>query len=180
MKTLTTLLASAMLLTPALSQAKDYRQYDYARVQQVTPIYRTIERRVPVENCWVERVRNERYRGGHDSATGTLVGGVIGGAIGHAVGHGKSNKKLGAVVGSVLGASVGHDISRRRSEPGYTEVSYDDVERCEVTYRREVQQVADGYDVLYRYRGRTYNTHTDYHPGKRIKVDVRVRPARHY
>lgn len=152
---------------------------DVAHVTKATPIYTTIERRVPERECWVEQVREEAPRHRRNTATGTIVGGIIGGAIGNAVGAGSENKKVGAVVGTILGMSVGNDISRahnRRYPAGYNEVSYRDVERCEVRHRIETEQELVGYDVTYRYKGRTYTTQMDHNPGRQLKVAVNIRP----
>lgn len=165
----------AMLLTMAapFAAADSHRNVDYAQVTDVVPIYQTVTRRVPQQECWTETVRVERSR--PSSATGTIVGGVIGGAIGNAVGHGRSNKKVGTVVGSILGMSVGHDISQRHNAQ-YNNASYEDFERCETTYTNETEERLDGYDVTYKYHGQTFHTRTQNHPGKRIKVAVQVRP----
>lgn len=173
-------------LVSPLAMADKHRQVDYARVLAAKPVYQTVERRVPVENCWTEQVREETpvyqaasYDRKPRSATGTIIGGLIGGAIGNAVGAGDENKKVGTVVGAVLGASIGHDVSRRRSggyEVSHTEVSYRNVERCEVQERYESEQVPVGYDVTYRYHGQTYTTRTRNHPGEKMKVAVQVQP----
>lgn len=168
---------AALLGASSLSLAENHRFYDYAKVKEVTPIYKTYQHRVPEENCWVETVKTERHRPRRNSATSTLVGGLIGGAIGHAVGHNKSNKRVGAVVGSALGLSIGHDIGRRNRQPDRYDVSYDDVERCEVSYQTETEERLTGYDVTYKYRGEIYSTFMEEHPGKRIKVSVNIQPV---
>lgn len=156
--------------------AGQYRHTDYARVVAVEPVYRTIERRIPQQECWVETVRQEVPVYTASSATGTIVGGIVGGAIGHAVGHGRSNKQLGAAVGTVLGMSVGSDLSHNR-RGGYTEVSYRDVERCEVRHAVQTERRLLGYDVTYQYQNQRYTTRMGRHPGKRIRVAVDVSPA---
>lgn len=169
------------LSTVAFAAKPTSHREDYAQVKKVTPIYKTVEHRVPHRECWVETVRTEKPRR-HNSATGTLVGGVIGGAIGHAVGHGNSNKKVGAVVGTLLGMSVGNDISRqsRHNNNSHQQVSYNDVERCETTYRYETEEKLSGYRVSYRYHGQTYTTRTRKHPGDRIRIAVNIKPAGAY
>ncbi len=180
MKTFAKTMALMCLSASPLAFADSHRFTDYAKVTRATPVYQTVEHRIPQESCWVETVRTERNHRHNDSATSTLVGGLIGGAIGHAVGRGKSNKKLGAVVGSVVGMSVGHDIGHKNHRTRHQTVSYDDVERCEVSYRTEVEERLSGYDVTYLYRGESYKTHMKTHPGKRIKVAVNVRPVVNY
>lgn len=161
----------------ATAFAGPYRHTDYARVVAVEPIYRTVERTVPQQECWVETVREEVPVYTASSATGTIVGGIVGGAIGHVVGHGGSNKKLGAAVGTVLGMSVGNDLSRNRHGGGYTEISYRDVERCEVRHAVQTERRLLGYDVTYQYQNQRYTTRMGRHPGKRIRVAVDVSPA---
>ncbi len=174
-------LISVIAAAPLLANAEQHRFFDYAKVREVKPTYQSVAHRIPQEDCWVERVRTERHPRSNTSATSTLVGGVIGGAIGHAVGHGKDNKKIGAVVGSMLGLSIGRDIGRRQHRHGdYPEVFYDDVERCETSYRTETEERLTGYRVTYQYRGEVYTTHMDEHPGQRIKVAVSVRPVKEY
>lgn len=178
MKVITTALALISIIAAPLSMAGASRHSDYAKVTHVNPVYQSVKHRVPEKHCWVETVRTERHHP-RSSATSTLIGGAIGGAIGHAVGHGKSNKKLGAVVGSVIGMSVGHDLGRR-DHGNRTRVTHKDVERCEVQYRTETQQQLHGYDVSYRYHGKTYTTFMKKRPGKKIKVAVNVRPVSKY
>ena len=159
----------------AASIADSNRFVDYARVVSADPIYKTYEHRIPRESCWIEQVREERPR--HRSATSTIVGGIIGGAIGNAVGAGDDNKKVGAVVGSILGMSIGHDIGRHHAHHHKNyRVGYKEVERCEVKYEIEREEKLSGYDVKYHYRGETYQTRMNQHPGKRIKVAVHVQP----
>lgn len=50
------------------------------------------------------------------------------------------------------------------------------VERCVTTTVSHRERRLNGYRVTYVYRGNTFNTITDYHPGDRIKVNVQVRP----
>jgi len=175
----------ALLISlPNTAQAQSERFFDYAKVQSVAPIYKTYRHRIPQETCWTETVRRE-YEAPrqYQSATSTIVGGIIGGAIGHAVGHGKSNKRVGTVVGSVLGMSIANDARQRNQRNRHHDerhVSYDDIERCDVSYRTEAEEKLIGYDVSYSYRGETYHTHMDKHPGKRIKVSVSVQPVSDY
>jgi uncharacterized protein YcfJ len=153
------------------------RHTDHAKVTNVVPIYKTIEHRVPSESCWVETVREERHVKPRRSATGTIVGGIIGGVVGNSVGRGSDNKKIGAVVGTVLGMSVANDIQRHsRRDRGHDEVSYHDVERCEVSHTIEREEILTGYKVHYRYQGNHYQTFMDRHPGDKIRVAVQVKP----
>lgn len=152
----------------------------WAKVTHVEPITKTFTERVPRESCWQEQVRYEvPVGGGYESATPALLGTLIGAAIGNSLGHShhKSNRNIKTVAGGLIGASIGADIGRRHSGPQGTRVEYRDEERCEVSYDTRYEERVVGYDVSYRYRGETYRTRMDYDPGKKIQVNVKVRPV---
>lgn len=155
----------------ALAPAVKAENYDFARVTSVTPVYESVTQRIPQQECWMESVQVNRPE--QHPAAGTIVGGVIGGALGHAVGHGKRNKKMGAVVGTMIGMTVGNNMSKRR--PQHAE--YREFERCETHYVTTTEERFSGYDVTYSYHGKRYTTHTQQHPGDRIRVAVHVRPV---
>ena len=160
---------SAILGISSVANADHNRHsYDYARVIDARPIYRTVTHRVPVEKCYVETVRVDHRH--NDDAT--LVGGLIGAAIGHNLGHGKHHKGARTVAGAIIGASIANSATRHNNHSEYR-----DVERCNTRYEIERHREVVGYDVTYRYRGETYRTRTDSHPGDRIRVSVSVRPA---
>jgi len=137
--------------------------YDFASVNSVNPIYETIEHRVP-QRC-NHSSHNYDYPK-HQSATPMIIGGVIGGAIGNRVGSNKSNKKVGAVVGSILGATIASDINRK------------DRHHCTTRYTTRYEQQLVGYDVLYSYRGSTYRTTMQDHPGNRLQLRLSFDPVR--
>lgn len=144
---------------------------DYAKVTHVSPIYETITIREPHKQCHLEErvVRHHSQR----SATPTIVGALIGGAIGNKLGHNKSNKRVGAIAGAILGGSIASDYSRNnRQQQHHTKT-----ERvCNTTHSTRYEKQVTGYDVNYKYRGRTYSTVTHTHPGDRLQVAVDVRP----
>lgn len=149
--------------------------WDYAKVTAVEPIYRSVSRSVPREQCWVETVRVDH--GTHHSHTGAVVGGVVGAAIGNSVTRNSHHRPAGTVAGAIVGAAIGADISAKNRSHHDVVSEYRDVERCKTTYVTEYEQRLIGYDVNYLYHGRSYQTRTDEHPGKRIKVAVSVRPT---
>lgn len=163
-------------LSANANAGRQHRDYDYAKVSSVEPIYQTVSHRVPIEQCRIETVR-VRHDRGYQSSTGTIVGGIVGAAIGNRLGHKKRNKQVGAIAGAILGASIGSDISAKNRHHTDSRSEYRDVERCSTYYETEQEQRLVGYDVAYRYHGRTHHTRTDRHPGKRIRVSVTVRPA---
>jgi uncharacterized protein YcfJ len=144
--------------------------YDTARVVRAEPIYETVKVSRPVEECWTEQVVVDDGRRG--SVAGTIAGGIIGGAVGHQFGRGRGKTAL-TVAGTLLGASIGHDLTRR---PGraYRVVHQ---EHCELVEQIEYQEQLVGYRVKYRYKGETFYTRTDEHPGERIRVRVDVDPV---
>ncbi|MBE5314118.1 MAG: glycine zipper 2TM domain-containing protein [Xanthomonadales bacterium] len=153
--------------------------YDYARVVEVRPIIESYREPVRSEQCWSEPVtyrEPDRYRGGSRDRAPAILGGIIGGAIGNQFGSG-SGRDAATLAGAALGYAAVRDSQRHRG--GYIEgreyTRYEDRCRVVTDYRREDRVV--GYDVAYRYRGRTHWTRTDFHPGDRIQVEIDVRPV---
>ncbi len=146
--------------------------YDYAKVEHVKPIYRTVRVNRPRQECWQEDVIH-RDRGGR-SATPLVVGGILGGAVGHQIGNGRG-RDIATVAGALLGASIGNDM-RQRDYRGREWVSTENVCRDVVDYSEERRVV--GYEVSYRYHGRHYVTEMDHDPGRRVRVAVDVAPVR--
>jgi uncharacterized protein YcfJ len=142
-----------------------------ARVINAEPLYETIEVAQPVTECWTERVtRNHR---GHGSYIAPIAGGVIGGFVGNELGRGRGKTAL-TVAGTLLGASLGNSYHRshHRQRP-----TVEHVRRCETVDRYEQERQLVGYRVKYRYEGQTYYTQTTEHPGKHIRVRVKVSPV---
>lgn len=170
-----TCLATILTVASASAMAgdryhQDYRGYDNgdkARVTHVEPIYRTVMVTTPERECWEEP---RRYDRGHQSYTSTIAGGLIGGVIGNQFGGG-SGKTAMTIAGTLLGGSVGRDIGARDHH-----VDYGYEQQCRVVERQHREQRLEGYEVSYRYHGKTYTTFMDHHPGKFIPVDVHVEP----
>jgi uncharacterized protein YcfJ len=161
---------------------------DYAQVIDSRPIYRSVSRQRPKQQCHIENVayqeRNPYYQpaSNYRSATPMLLGGVIGGAIGHKAGHHKKAKNAGAVIGALLGGSIGRDLyskSRRnhhQNQQAQTITRYRDQEVCHTRQHTEYEEVLEGYDVSYQYRGRTYHSRMKRDPGHQIRIAINVRP----
>ena len=142
-----------------------------ARVIKAQPLYETVEVARPATECWTEQVtRNDQRRGEYIAP---IAGGILGGVAGHQFGGGRGKTAL-TVVGTLLGASLGQEYNRSnyRQRP-----TVEHVRRCETVDRYEQQQQLTGYRVKYRYEGKTYYTQTTDHPGKFIRVRVKVSPA---
>ena len=156
--------------TPALAGTA----YDEAEVVDAQPVHELVRHVTPREECRLERVP---VHAEHRSATAPLVGAVIGGAIGNAVGHNKRNKQVGTVVGAVLGGSIGADIARdhdrRHRHRGR---AWERREICRVVEDISFEEEVVGYDVTYRYGGRTHTARMSRDPGDSVRVRVRVAP----
>ena len=151
--------------------------HDRARVVSSVPVYETVSRQVPVQECRTERVAYPTRSNHRASPTGGILGAIIGGAIGNAVGHKKRNKQVGTVVGAVLGGSIGADIARQNRGYRVERVEYRHEEVCEVVNEYQQEERLSGYDVTYVYGGKTYNTVMPHDPGRSLRVRVRVSPA---
>lgn len=163
------LIAVLTLIASVSANAKPgAKHHEWARVTDVRPAYRYVEHTIPREHCWTEVVE---YRNGPNATT--LIGGIIGGTIGNEIGRGKRHQDLGTALGTVIGMAIAEDIQGNPASRSHLR----ERERCEVRYERERERVLHGYHVEYRYNGRYYETFSREHPGRRIRVDVDVRPA---
>lgn len=167
------------------SEPRDYDrrrapEAEFAEVISAQPIYRSVRIEEPRRECYDERVVYQEQRGGYynDNGAGTIVGAVIGGVLGHQVGRGHS-RRAATAIGAVIGAGVGQQVSRQHAPRPETvqRVGYEEV--CNTVVDHRVEQRIESYDVTYRYGGRTYHTSMPYDPGRRIPVDVNVRPVRY-
>lgn len=172
--TLLTLSSTTLFADNDDYQTNDYYQ-DTARVTHVEPQYTTVRVSTPQRECRQER----QYRSNsnqHQSYTTTIAGGIVGGVLGNQFGGG-NGKKIMTVAGALLGGSVGRDYNYNKSRP---HSSYDTVEQCRTVDRFHDERRNDGYRVTYRYNGKSYTTHMNSYPGKRIPVEVSVRPVNDY
>ncbi len=150
----------------------DYDRHAYfakAKVVDVEPIYTTVRVSVPHEECYTEEVRRPVYHRHSDGAA--VVGGIIGGILGNKIGHGE---KGATIAGTLVGAAIAKNANRHRDY--YEEqVSYEDRCLTRVSYRTEER--IDGYHVTYKYKGEEFTTRMDEHPGKYVRIRVRVSPV---
>ena len=157
-------------------EVRDNAAYDYARVVDVDPIITYVNVRRPHRECWDEIVYEEAPRRRYSTAGPTVVGGIVGGVIGRQFGSGRGRDAM-TVVGTLVGSAIGHDAAVRRYEREQVEVVSRSVERCRTSYSYDREERIEGYRVTYQYRGRTFTTRTDSHPGDRIRVRVSVIPV---
>ena len=180
------LLVCLMLLSAAASAAPPWARAGsdeltnhhiaYAKVVDVTPVYREVRKSVPVEECWQEPVTETRHiRHSGNTAGGTLAGGLIGGIIGHQIGKGRG-QKLSTAVGTLIGAQLGHDAAS--GGPHASSQTYTRMQNfCEQHNQVSYEEVLDSYRVTYRYEGDEYRVNMPYDPGSKIKLKVSVEPV---
>jgi uncharacterized protein YcfJ len=187
MKTLKTTIAVVILIVAGTASAdhknhgqKQYRDshrqdlFEYAKVVDVRPIYREVEVSRPVRECWEEPVYHTRDHY-PKSAGGMLAGGLIGGIVGHQFGKGRDNN-VATAVGTLIGAQIGHDaVNGHSQQHSSTVVGYE--EHCKTRHQVSYEEVVDGYDVTYKYRGKRYHVEMPYDPGKRIKMRIQITPV---
>ena len=123
----------------------------YAQVLRASPVYETQRVRLPEERCE-----------GGTGAVGAVAGAVVGGALGNQVGKGDGNKAA-TVAGAVLGGVIGRRVDRNGAH-------------CRTVLVEREQRRLVGYDVEYRYQGKTYMSHMAADPGNRVRVRVSVQP----
>jgi uncharacterized protein YcfJ len=154
-------------------QIANSRHFEYAKVIDVEPLYREVRVSSPVRECWDEPVYHTESRQSK-SAGGMVAGGLIGGIIGHQFGNGRSNK-IATAMGTLIGAQIGHDASNGHAKRS-TRTVVDYRETCRVNHKVSYEEVIDGYQVTYKFRGNRYQIEMPYHPGKRLKMRVEFSP----
>lgn len=135
------------------------------RVLSATPIIEQVA--VPRQVCGNETV----YTGPRTSGGGAVLGAIAGGAAGNAIGRG-NGRAAATALGVIGGAVLGNQIE------GNGRPDYQNVQRCgvETTYENRTA----GYDVVYEYAGRRYNTRTQTDPGRYIALRVQPEDQRDY
>ncbi len=184
-KILTFALSAALISGCATAGRYDYVDYDEdyrdgssiefvdeAKVISANPIYDTVRVNDPETRCWNEKVYHRRPASRNDSYTPTIAGAILGGAVGHQFGKG-DGKDVMTVAGMLLGGSIGNDLGNKPVHGG----RYATTERrCEtVDNYRETRELV-GYNVNYKYRGKSYWTETVSDPGKYLKLRVNITP----
>ena len=153
--------------------------YDWADVVRVDPIIDVVEQPAYREQCWDEPVTYRepvRYVRQHGPRSSAVLGGIVGGVVGNQFGHGHG-RDAATVAGALLGYSAVRDAQRYggQYEGGHEYVRYE--RRCAQQADYHADERITGYEVTYRYRGRLYQTVTDYPPGRRLQVRVDVSPV---
>jgi uncharacterized protein YcfJ len=126
---------------------------DEARVTHSKPIYKTVTKKIPYQECWDEQVpvRRGRYSS-NDDYLGPLIGGAAGGIIGNQIGGG-SGKTVATVGGAILGTIVGSNLSK--GDRYYDEgPRYVTKQRCSTRYHSEDEEKFVGYKNIANYKGK--------------------------
>jgi uncharacterized protein YcfJ len=169
---------AAAPISTASAAERGRSHHDWAKVVSSKPVYDAVRIVTPRTQCWTERVAYEHHYHGARSPAPMIIGATFGGLLGHEIGHKGRSKRVGTVVGALLGGTIGHEIGReRRGRASDVRREYRDEERCETSEEVTWENALRGYDVTYRYHGRSYETQLAHDPGDRIRVKIDVIPA---
>lgn len=157
----------ALILVAGSLFANSFSYTEYVEVTKSEPVYRTIIKRVPYQECWDEEVPVSRED--DSDAVGALIGGVAGGILGHQVGRG-GGKTAATVGGAIIGTLVGKNLSQSHSQNG---VEYKRVRRCRTRYDEHEERVQRGYKNYAYYNGQEIIKYSK-RPLRRIKIFVTI------
>lgn len=156
---------STLALAAGAAQAQDYE--DWAPVKSVTPQYEQVNN--PQQECRTEYVPVSAPAA--QGYAGPVIGGIAGGLLGSTIGKG-SGRVAAAATGAVIGTIIGANVQGSQAQAaGGTQP----VQRCATVDRWE--QRVTGYQVVYDYAGRSYQTVLPYDPGPNMRVKVAVDPV---
>ncbi len=154
----------------------DYARQDrdeYARVLEARPRYVEVRVDVAERGCWSQ----SRDRGERNHAGGALLGGLLGGVLGHNLAGG-DERGFATAAGALAGGVIGHELARQQdNDDGGRSPRYDGGTRCQSVVRPRYERQFDGYDVIYEYDGRRYQTHLPYDPGAWLDLSVVNAPS---
>ncbi len=159
------ILASVAAILGTTAHAEQAFHYDYATVLEATPVVKIVQRTDYERECKPKVIRYER-RARDGSA---LVGTILGAAVGHALGS-RSKHRTGV---TIAGALVGKEIGKSNSRVVTNERVEQHCDMIPVTWDEE--QVV-GYNVVYRYNDRTFESRLPYQPGDTLKIRVLLTP----
>ena len=160
------LLISAIAATLGVSAtAEQAFHYDYATVLESTPVIKIVERTDYERECKPRVIQYQKPA----KKGNTLVGTVMGAAIGHALGH-RSKHRAGA---AVAGAIIGNSIAKNSGTSYIQERVENHCQMIPVTWQEE--QIV-GYNVVYRYNERSFESRLPFKPGDTLKIRVLLNP----
>ena len=179
MKTITTLLLTSVLTMTAQSTSAESAgnvHFDYATVLQSEPVYRTITVTEEEQQCYEQEVVYQQPIS--KNSGNPLVGGILGAAVGHALGHRSRHRKGAAIAGAVVGASIASSNSVANNR-GIKETRRIE-NRCKMIPISWEEERLVGYDVLYNYNGKKFETRLPYKPNNQLKIRVNLTPVTAY
>lgn len=167
MKTTIAILSTLAFAAGAAGTAQAQDSEEWAQVRSVTPQYEQVNN--PQQECRTEYVPVSAPA--HQSYAGPVIGGIAGGLLGSTIGKG-SGRVAAAATGAVIGTIIGANVQGSQAQAaGGTQP----VQRCATVDRWE--QRVSGYQVVYDYGGRSYQTVLPYDPGPTMRVRVSVDPV---
>lgn len=193
--TVAALAGGLLAATTASADPRGSSYHVWVDVLDVDPIVRVHQVDEPVERCFEAPPsrrgrsldRQDRFPatagrpGARDGNGGALIGGVVGGLLGNRLGDGRGRESEYTLAGALIGATIGASTSRSRMDhrerPAYGSWRSEPVRRCEVTWESRSVERVTGYEVSYRYAGRTFTRVVDRHPGDRMRVRVDIAPV---
>lgn len=149
--------------------AISYSYSEYVDVVRSEPVFRTVVKRIPYEECWYEEVPVE-YSNPINDNIGAIIGGVAGGIIGHQIGKG-GGKSAATVGGAIIGTLVGKNLSSRRDV--YADRGYKRVKRCRTRYEEYEERVQKGYKNYAYYNGREIVKFSKT-PLRKIRINITI------
>lgn len=160
------LLFTAMAATLGVSAtAEQAFHYDYATVLESTPVVKIVERTDYERECKPRVIQYQK----RPKKGNALVGTIMGAAVGHALGHRSKHRTGAAVAGAIIGNSIA-----KNSGPSYTEERVEN--HCEMVPVKWQEEQVVGYNVVYRYNDRTFESRLPYAPGDTLKIRVLLNP----
>ena len=132
-------------------------QEERGRVLSSTPVIQQVA--VPQQVCQNVTVREPA----RTSGAGAVIGAIAGGAMGNAIGDGN-----GRAAATALGLFGGAILGNRIEGKGQSHLRT--VQECSTQQVMENRVV--GYNVVYDYAGRQYNTQMPQDPGRWVPVSV--------
>jgi len=146
-----------LLLIAALAASSLGFAQEVGRVISSTPVLEQVG--VPRNVCTTEQVQVQ----GRTSGAGAVMGAIAGGAMGNAIGDG-GGRAVATMVGLMGGAILGDRIE------GGSATQLQNVQRCGTQTFFENRTV--GYDVIYEYAGKRYQTQMPNDPGPTIRLNI--------
>ncbi len=140
------IIISSLLATGILLNANTFSMQDEAKVIRTTPVYKTVTKKTPYEECWDEKIKIVQQQS--STGIGKLLGGITGGILGNQVGGG-NGKTVATIGGAIVGTVVGGNLSQKNQSNSH----YETVKKCITKYTSEIEDRLIGYNNIAKYKG---------------------------